>query len=116
MLEQMFREGVGSAKPQAAAKTVVPIAIGVVLLLAGTIQFTAWKSRELRHCRNVPTVAPLSPDARSAWQHGLRLGVHCSLCCSGLMMVLLVTGVVSLDAMAMVGIAITVERLVSQGF
>jgi predicted metal-binding membrane protein len=89
----------------------VPIDIGVVLLLAGSIQFTAWKSRELAHCRNAPTTGPLSPDARSAWQHGVHLGVHCSLCCSGLMMVLLVTGVMSLGAMAVVGVAITVERL-----
>jgi predicted metal-binding membrane protein len=89
----------------------VPIAIGVVLLLAGTIQFTAWKSRELAHCRRMQSVGTLSPDARRAWQYGLRLGVHCSLCCSGLMVVLLVTGVMSLGAMAVVGIAITVERL-----
>jgi predicted metal-binding membrane protein len=38
------------------------------------------------------------------------LGVHCSLCCSGLMTVLLVTGVMSLGVMAMVAAAITVER------
>jgi predicted metal-binding membrane protein len=38
------------------------------------------------------------------------LGVHCSLCCPGLMMVLLVNGVMSLRAMGMVAAAITVER------
>jgi len=88
----------------------VPIAIGVVLLLSGFIQFSAWKSRELTHCRNAPNREPESPDARSAWRHGLRLGVHCSLCCCGLMMVLLVTGVMSLGAMALVAAAITAER------
>jgi predicted metal-binding membrane protein len=88
----------------------VPIAIGVVLLLSGFIQFTAWKSRELTHCRNAANREPESPDARSAWRHGLRLGVHCSLCCSGLMMVLLVTGVMSLGAMALVAAALTAER------
>jgi predicted metal-binding membrane protein len=88
-----------------------PTAIGVVLLLAGSIQFTAWKSCELAHCRGMQGGGTLSPDARSAWQEGLRLGVHCSLCCSGLMAVLLVTGVMSLGAMAAVGVAITVERL-----
>src|SRR3984893_3891904 len=45
----------------------VPIAIGVVLLLSGFIQFTAWKSRELTHCRNAPNRRPKSPNARSAW-------------------------------------------------
>jgi predicted metal-binding membrane protein len=88
----------------------VPICIGVVLLLCGFIQLTAWKSRELTHCRNAPNREPESPDARSAWQHGLYLGVHCSLCCSGLMMALLVNGVMSLLSMGMVGAAITIER------
>jgi predicted metal-binding membrane protein len=41
----------------------------------------------------------------------MRLGVHCVLCCCGFMMVLLVTGVMNLAAMAMVAAAITVERL-----
>ena len=88
----------------------VPIAVGVVLLISGFIQFTAWKSRELLHCRDAPAGGAVSPDGRSAWQHGLRLGVHCSLCCSGLMMVLLVTGVMSLGVMALVAAAITAER------
>jgi predicted metal-binding membrane protein len=79
----------------------VPIAIGVVVLLAGSIQLTAWKACELASCRNASAGGSLSPDARSAWRHGLRLGVHCSLCCSGLM---------SLGVMAMVGALITVER------
>jgi predicted metal-binding membrane protein len=89
----------------------VPIAIGVVLLVSGFIQFTAWKARELRHCRNSPAGGSTPADARSAWQRGLRLGVHCSLCCSGLMMVLLVTGVMSLGVMTMVAAAVAVERL-----
>jgi predicted metal-binding membrane protein len=88
----------------------VPLAIGIVLLLAGSIQFTAWKLREVAHCRNLPAGGSLSPDIRSAWQHGFRLGVHCSLCCSGLMVVLLVNGVMSLRAMGMVAAAITIER------
>ena len=88
----------------------VPIAIGAVLLLAGSIQLTAWKACELASCRNASAGGSLSPDARSAWRHGLRLGGHCSLCCSGLMTVLLVTGVMSLGVMAMVAAAITVER------
>ena len=88
----------------------VPIAIGVVLLLSASVQFTSWKSRELTHCRNAPADGPESSDGRSAWRYGLHLGVHCSLCCSGLMVVLLMTGVMSLGAMAVVAAAITVER------
>jgi predicted metal-binding membrane protein len=90
----------------------VPIVIGAVLLLAGFVQLTAWKAHELARCRNASACGPsLSPGARNAWAHGLRLGVHCCLCCSGFMMLLLVTGVMSLNAMTIVAAAITVERL-----
>jgi predicted metal-binding membrane protein len=50
-------------------------------------------------------------DPWSAWRHGLHLGAHCSLCCSGLMMTLLVSGVMDLGVMVAVAAAITVERL-----
>jgi predicted metal-binding membrane protein len=88
----------------------VPIATGVVLLLAGSVQLTAWKARQLGHCRNAPAFGP-SLDARSAWQHGVRLGVRCSLCCFGFMMILLATGVMDLGTMAVVTATVTVERL-----
>jgi predicted metal-binding membrane protein len=32
----------------------VPIAIGVVVLAAGALQFTAWKARHLACCREAP--------------------------------------------------------------
>ena len=90
----------------------VPIATGLVLLLAGGLQLTAWKVRQLGHCREAPGGAcALAPDANTAWRHGLGLGVHCARCCSGLMAVLLVTGVMDLGAMGSVATAITVERL-----
>jgi predicted metal-binding membrane protein len=89
-----------------------PLATGVVLLLAGGVQLTPWKARHLGCCRDEPACGrPLSPDARSAWRHGLRLGVHCGLCCSGFMLILLVSDVMDLGVMAIVAAAITVERL-----
>jgi predicted metal-binding membrane protein len=54
-------------------------------------------------------------DAGTAWRHGLRLGLHCSYCCIGLMAILLVVGVMDLRAMAVVTAAITVERLAPGG-
>ncbi len=91
----------------------VPLATGAVLVLAGCVQLTAWKARHLGRCRDARACgAAPSPDARSAWRHGLRLGRHCSLCCSGLIVGLLVTGVMDLRAMALVTAAITAERLV----
>ena len=46
---------------------------------------------------------------------GLRLGLHCSQCCAGPIVILLVTGVMDLRAMAVVAAAITVERLAPAG-
>jgi predicted metal-binding membrane protein len=90
----------------------VPIAVGVVVLIAGCLQLTAWKARHLACCREMPGVGHTLPaDAGTAWRHGLRLGLHCSQCCAGLMAILLVIGVMDLRAMAVVAAAITVERI-----
>ncbi len=91
---------------------VAPIAIAIVLLLAAWAQFCAWKSRQLRRCRDASQCGQ-SPrfDAGGALQQGARLGVHCALCCANFMIVLLVVGVMDLRAMTAVTIAITVERL-----
>jgi len=101
---------------QSALARAVPIAAGVVVLIAGALQLTAWKARHLAYCREAPGRAHTLPaDAGTAWRHGLRLGLHCSLCCVGLMAILLVIGVVDLRAMAVVATAITVERLAPAG-
>jgi predicted metal-binding membrane protein len=97
---------------QPALSRAVPIAGGVVVLIAGALQFTEWKTRHLASCRETPAHGrTLSADAATAWRHGLRLGLHCSNCCVGLMAILLVIGVMDLRAMAVVAAAITVERL-----
>jgi predicted metal-binding membrane protein len=94
----------------------VPIAVGVVVLLAGAPQFTAWKAHHLTCCRQAPGRGRTLPGAAgTAWRHGLRLGLHCSRCCVGLMAILLVIGVMDLRAMAVVAAAITVERLAPAG-
>src|SRR5436309_983561 len=97
---------------QPALARVVPIAVGVVVLIAGSLQFTAWKARHLACCREAPGRGRTLPaDAVTAWRHGLRLGLHCSRCCAGLMAILLFIGVMDLRAMAVAAAAITVERL-----
>ena len=71
----------------------VPMAIGVVVLVTGAIQFTAWKAHHLACCRKVPGRCHALPaDAGTAWRHGVRLGLHCSYCCVGLTAILLVIG------------------------
>ena len=87
----------------------VPLAIGIVVLLAGALQFTTWKARHLACCRTLP------PDAGNPWRHGLRLGLHCSFCNAGLTAILLVLGVMDLRVMAVVTAAMTVERLAPDG-
>jgi predicted metal-binding membrane protein len=101
---------------QPALARAVPIAIGVVVLMAGSLQLTAWKERHLAICRETPGCGrTLSADAGTAWRHGLHLGLHCSQCCVGLMAILLVIGVMDLRAMAVVAAVITVERLAPGG-
>jgi predicted metal-binding membrane protein len=127
---------------QPALARAVPIAVGVVFLIAGALQFSAWKARHLASCRETsafaragvsasygetspkrPPAAEAGPrrgrtlpdDAATAWRHGVRLGLDCSCCCAGLMAILLVIGVMDLRAMAIVAAAITVERLAPAG-
>jgi predicted metal-binding membrane protein len=67
---------------QPALARAVPIAVGGVVLIAGALQFTAWKARHLACCRAAPGRGHTLPaDAGTAWRHGLRLGLHCSRCC-----------------------------------
>jgi predicted metal-binding membrane protein len=101
---------------QPALARAVPIAVGVVVLVAGALQFSAWKARHLACCREAPgRVRTLPAGAGTAWRYGLRLGLHCSCCCAGLMAILLVIGVMDLRAMAVVAVAITVEHLAPGG-
>jgi predicted metal-binding membrane protein len=101
---------------QPAVARAVPIAAGVVVLIAGSLQFTGWKTRHLGCYRETPARGRTLPaDAGMAWRHGVRLGLHCGHCCANLMAILLVIGVMDLRAMAVVAAAITVERLAPAG-
>jgi predicted metal-binding membrane protein len=95
----------------------VPIAVGVVVVIAGALQFSAWKARHLAGCREASAFARagMSASYGETWRQGLRLGLHCSYCCAGLMAILLVIGVMDLRTMAVVTAAITVERLAPAG-
>src|SRR5439155_20061077 len=140
-----LRRGVGVgavAMQQPALARAVPMAVGAVVLIAGALQFSAWKARHLACCREASASArggvsasygetspkrrpaaeagpgrgrTLAVDAGTAWRHGLRRGLHCNQCCAGLMAILLVIGVMDLRAMAVVGAVITVERLAPAG-
>ncbi|HTX23291.1 MAG TPA: DUF2182 domain-containing protein [Steroidobacteraceae bacterium] len=92
----------------------VPLAVAVVVLIAGVLQFTAWKTHHLLHCRDARG-GGLAADGGAALRHGLQLGIHCCYCCANLTAILLVTGVMDLRAMGMVTAAITIERLAPAG-
>jgi predicted metal-binding membrane protein len=92
---------------QPAIARAVPITVGVIVLLAGALQFTAWKAHHLACCRESPECCP----TRSPLRYGLQLGLHCAYCCASLTAILLVIGVMDLWAMAVVTVAITAERL-----
>jgi predicted metal-binding membrane protein len=111
----IFALGVGLAAiemQQPSLAGAVPIAVGVVVMMGGSLQFTTWKVRQLACCRAVPGCSCTLPtDASGAWRYGLRLGLHCSCCCAGLTAILLVIGIMDLRAMSAVAVATTVERL-----
>jgi predicted metal-binding membrane protein len=101
---------------QPAVARAVPIASGIVVLIAGLLQFTRWKLRHLGCCTARPVRDGTLPDnSAAASRYGVRLGLHCAQCCSGLIAILIVLGVMNLLAMAVVAIAITVERLLPAG-
>jgi predicted metal-binding membrane protein len=100
----------------AALAGAAPIATGVVVLIAGAAQLTAWKARHLAWDRDgLARARTMSADAGAAWRHGLCLGVHCTYCCAGLTATLLALGVMDLRVMAVVTAAITAERLAPAG-
>ncbi len=101
---------------QAALANAAPIAVGVVVLIAGALQFTVWKARQLACCRAAPGRGRTLPaDGGTAWRFGLHLGLHCSSCCAALTAILLVVGVMDLRVMAVVAAATTLERLAPAG-
>ncbi|HKQ14739.1 MAG TPA: DUF2182 domain-containing protein [Steroidobacteraceae bacterium] len=101
---------------QPALARVAPLAAGLVVLIAGALQFTRWKMHHLGCCRTTAVCKRALPDDyATAWRYGMRLGLHCAQCCAGLIAILLVIGVMNVGAMAVVAAAITVERLMPAG-
>jgi predicted metal-binding membrane protein len=101
---------------QPALARAVPVATGVIVLIAGALQLSAWKVRELACCRRAAmSRRSLSADGAAAWRHGVRLGLHCGRCCINLMATLLVIGMMDLRMMALLTAALTLERVAPSG-
>jgi len=101
---------------QPALARAVPVATGIIVLIAGALQLSAWKARQLACCRRAAMSKRLLPaDGAAAWRHGVRLGVRCGRCCINLMAILLVMGIMDLRTMALVTGALTLERVAPSG-
>jgi predicted metal-binding membrane protein len=97
-------------------ESTVSFLVAIIVILAGALQFTAWKAHHLARCRRMPARGPIErADIGTAWRHGLRLGLHCVYSCGGLTAALLVIGVMDLRAMAAATVAVTAERLAPYG-
>jgi len=96
---------------QPAIARAVPMVSVVIVAIAGLLQLTTWKARQLARCCEAPA-STRPAKAGAALRYGVRLGLDCVRCCGNLMAILLVVGIMDLRMMAMVTAAITFERLV----
>jgi predicted metal-binding membrane protein len=94
----------------------VPTIAGLALWIAGALQLSRWKQRRLACCRPSFARPGRAADTGAAWRHGLRLGLHCCVCCAPLTAMLLVVGVMDPAAMAAATAAISLERLAPGGW
>jgi predicted metal-binding membrane protein len=92
----------------------VPMATGIVVLIAGALQFTAWKARHLACWHDLPNQGHTPANTATAWLLGMRLGVLCGHCSTGLTVVLLITGMMDPWRMLAITAAITAERLAGE--
>ena len=100
----------------ASLSRVVPALTGASLMLTGAFQFSPWKAAGLGHCRNavVHCAAEAPGGWRPSWLYGIREGISCAVCCSGLMLALLVLGSMNLYVMLAIAAIIALEKLLAR--
>ena len=92
----------------------VPIVSGCVVAMAGALQLSPWKRRQLQRCRRA-SMRGATATATDAFGDGLRMGVDCIRCCAGTTPILFVLGVMDVAVMALLTAAISAERLLPGG-
>jgi predicted metal-binding membrane protein len=93
-----------------------PWVAGGALAAAGLYQLTPLKAACLRHCRSpLHFLLHGRPGRLGAVRMGIEHGGYCVGCCTGLMLALFARGVMSLFWMAVVAVAILVEKGVPGG-
>ena len=93
-----------------------PLVAGGALVAAGLYQLTSLKTACLRHCRSPLHVLLHGRRGQlgAVWM-GVEHGGYCVGCCAGLMLALFALGVMSLFWMAVVAVAILVEKVLPGG-
>ena len=93
-----------------------PLVAGAALILAGGYQLTPLKQACLRRCRSpIGLLMRSRSGAAGAVIAGIKYGMLCVGCCLGLMLALFALGVMSLAWMALIGLAILVEKVSARG-
>ena len=97
--------------------SVDPLLTAVLLITAGAFQFTPLQTACLTRCRS--PVSFLMTEWRKgrvgAFVMGMRHGMYCIGCCWALMSLLFVIGVMNLPMVAMIAIAVALEKLAPKG-
>ena len=86
---------------------------GVVLVVAGAYQFSAWKETCLRACRSPLTFLAthdFGAGRAAAFRVGVTHGLYCAGCCWALMAVLFVVGLMNLTWMAVIAAIFLAEK------
>jgi predicted metal-binding membrane protein len=86
---------------------------GILLLVAGTVQFTPLKEACLRHCRTPMgfLLTEWRDGVVGAWRMGVKHGLFCLGCCWALMGLLFIAGVMNLVWVAALTAAVLIEKL-----
>lgn len=83
-----------------------------IMLAAGLYQFTPLKWACLVRCRN-PRTAEVYGGPGAAFRIGIEEGLACLGCCWAMMAVMFAAGLMNLGAMALLGVLMGMEKLVS---
>lgn len=90
---------------------------GVIMVGAGMYQVTPVKRACLTHCRSPVAFLSMAwrPGKWGAFRLGIRHGAYCVACCSVLMMLLFVAGVMNLFWVATITVLVLVEKSFRRG-